>query len=330
LLRQECLALSKTRGGPAPIVVVDEVQKIPELLDEIHWLIENARVRFVLCGSSARKLKRGRANLLGGRALRYAMHPLVSAEVPDFDLETALNDGLLPPYHGRANARRRPAAYVGDYLKEEIQAEALTRNIGQFSRFLEIAALANGEIVRYANVARDCGVSAPTVRTYYEILEDTLLGRFVPGYVRRPKRRVVAAPRFYLFDVGVVGSLARRGRVRIGSELFGRAFEHFLFMELAAHSSYSNLGYSVTYWRTTSQLEVDFVLGDHEVAIEAKGTERIETHHLRGLRAIGEEYRFRRRVLVSCDPRRRAAAAGVEIVPWREFLRELWSGGAMS
>ena len=295
LLRQECLALSKARSGPAPIVVVDEVQKIPELLDEIHWLIENVRVRFVLCGSSARKLKRGRANLLGGRALRYEMHPLVSAEIPDFDLVTALNDGLLPPYHGKANARRRLAAYVGDYLKEEIQAEALTRNVGQFSRFLETAALANGEIVQYANLARDGGVSAPTVRTYYEILQDTLLGRFVPGYVRRYKRRVVAAPRFYLFDVGVVGSLARRGRVRIGSEL-----------------------------------KVDFVLGDHEVAIEVKGTERVETHHLRGLRAIGEEYRFRRRVLVSCDPRRRAAEGGIEIVPWREFLRELWSGGVMS
>jgi predicted AAA+ superfamily ATPase len=168
------------------------------------------------------------------------------------------------------------------------------------------------------------------VRSYYQILEDTLLGRFVPAFVKRAKRRVVAAPRFYLFDVGVVGALARRGRVRAGSELFGRALEHFVHMELAAHSSYSDLSYAVSYWRTASQLEVDFILGDHEVAIEIKGTERAETHHLHGLRAVGEEHRFRRRILVSRDPRRRAAEGGIEIIPWRQFLGELWSGGVMS
>ncbi len=303
-----------------------EVQKVPDLLDEIHWLIENTRLRFLLCGSSARKLERGRGNLLGGRAVRFDLHPLVSAEIPDLDLETALSDGLLPPHYAAHNAKRRLAAYVGDYLKEEIVAEALTRNIAQFSRFLEIAALSNGEVVQYANVARECGVSAPTVRAYYQILEDTLLGRFVPAFQKRPKRRVVAAPRFYLFDVGVVGSLTHRGPVRAGSELFGRALEHFLYMELAAHSAYSGLGYPICYWRTSSQLEVDFVLGDCQLALEVKATSRAETQHLRGLRAIGEEYRFRRRILVSCDPRRRVAEGGIEIVPWRDFLAELWSG----
>ena len=311
-------------------MIVDEVQKIPELLDEIHWLIENTRIRFIMCGSSARKLKRGHANLLGGRAVRYEMHPLVSEEIPDLDLETALNDGLLPPFYAASNVRRRLSAYVGDYLKEEIQAEALSRSVSQFSRFLETVALTNGEIVQYANVARDCGVSAPTVRAYYQILEDTLLGRFVPAFVKRPKRRVVTAPRFYLFEVGVVGALAHRGRVRMGSELFGRAFEHFVFMELVAHASYSGLGHPVSYWRTASQLEVDFVLGDHEVAIEVKGSSRAEPRHLRGLRAIGEEYRLRRRILVSCDPRRRIAEGGIEVIPWREFLKELWAGGVMS
>jgi predicted AAA+ superfamily ATPase len=330
LLREECLAMAGKSGRLDPIVIVDEVQKIPELLDEIHWLIENTRIRFIMCGSSARKLKRGHANLLGGRAVRYEMHPLVSTEIPELDLETALNDGLLPPFYGASNVGRRLSAYVGDYLKEEIQAEALSRNVSQFSRFLETAALTNGEIVQYSNVARDCGVSAPTVRAYYQILEDTLLGRFVPAFVKRPKRRVVAAPRFYLFDVGVVGALAHRGRVRMGSELFGRAFEHFVFMELVAHASYSGLGHPVSYWRTASQLEVDFVLGDHEVAVEVKGSSRAEPRHLRGLRAIGEEYRLRRKILVSCDPHRRVAEGGIEIIPWREFLSELWVGGVIS
>ncbi len=325
ILREECLAVVQS-GRADATVLVDEVQKVPDLLDEIHWLVENTRLRFVLCGSSARKLKRGRGNLLGGRAVRFDLHPLVSAEIPDLDLETALSDGLLPPHFAAPNVRRRLAAYVGDYLKEEIVAEALTRNVAHFSKFLEIAALSNGEIVQYANVARECGVSAPTVRAYYQILEDTLLGRFVPVFQKRPKRRVIAAPRFYLFDVGVVGSLTQRGRVRIGSELFGRALEHFLYMEIRAHAGYSGLGYPLSYWRTSSQLEVDFVLGDHEVAVEVKGTSRAETHHLRGLRAIGDEYGFRRRILVSCDPRRRVAESGIEIVPWKEFLAELWSG----
>jgi predicted AAA+ superfamily ATPase len=330
LLREECLVLARKPRQENAIVIVDEVQKVPDLLDEVHWLLENTSLRFVLCGSSARKLRRGRGNLLGGRALRYELHPVVSAEIPDFDLETALNTGALPPFYGAPNARKRLAAYVGDYLKEEIVAEALTRNVAHFSRFLEVAALANGEMVQFANVARECGVSAPTVRAYYQILEDTLLGRFVHAYQRRPKRRVILSPRFYLFDVGVVGSLARRGRVQIGSELFGRAFEHFVMMEITAHRSYSGLDYPVSYWRTASQLEVDFVLGEHAVAVEVKGTRSAQPHHLRGLHAIAEEYRFRRRILVSCDPRRRIADGGIEIVPWREFLAELWSGGVVS
>ena len=187
-------------------------------------------------------------------------------------METALNDGLLPPFYGSPISRKHLDAYVGDYLREEITAEAVTRNIPGFSRFLEIAALANGEIIQFSNVARECGVSSPTVRSYYQILEDTLIGRYVPSFQKRPKRRVIQAPRFYFFDVGVVGSLTRRGRIEPGSELFGRAFEHFLLMELSAHSSYSGLNYPISYWRTASQLEVDFILGENEVAVEIKGT----------------------------------------------------------
>ncbi|PIX22667.1 MAG: AAA family ATPase, partial [Deltaproteobacteria bacterium CG_4_8_14_3_um_filter_45_9] len=223
-------------------------------------------------------------------------------------------------------ARTRLEAYVGDYLQEEIAAEAATRNIPSFSRFLEVAAMGNGEMIQFTNIARECGVSAPTVKSYYQILEDTLLGKFIPAYQKRPKRRVILAPRFYFFDVGVVGLLTKRGRVEMGSELFGRAFEHFLFMELSAYASYSGHHYSISYWRTASQLEVDFILGDHEVVIEVKGASSAQPQHLKGLIAFGEEYRSRRRILVSCDPQPRSVMAGVEILPWRLFLEDLWSG----
>jgi len=326
LFREECLALAKPTDTKDRPVVVDEVQKVPDLLDEIHWLIENARLSFILCGSSARKLKRGHANLLGGRAIRYELFPLVFPEIPDFSLEKALNDGLLPPHYGSNMARTRLEAYVGDYLQEEIAAEAATRNIPSFSRFLEVAAMGNGEMIQFTNIARECGVSAPTVKSYYQILEDTLLGKFIPAYQKRPKRRVILAPRFYFFDVGVVGLLTKRGRVEMGSELFGRAFEHFLFMELSAYASYSGHHYSISYWRTASQLEVDFILGDHEVVIEVKGASSAQPQHLKGLIAFGEEYRSRRRILVSCDPQPRSVIAGVEILPWRVFLEDLWSG----
>ncbi len=326
LIRQECLALARRAETKDKPIIVDEVQKVPDLLDEIHWLMENAKLSFILCGSSARKLRRGHVNLLGGRAIRYELFPLVFSEIPDFSLEKALNDGLLPPHYGSHMARMRLEAYVGDYLKEEISAEAATRNIPGFSRFLEIAAMGNGEMIQFTNIARECGVSAPTVKSYYQILEDTLLGKFIPAYQKRPKRRVILAPRFYFFDVGVVGFLTKRGRVEAGSELFGKAFEHFLFMELSAYASYSGLHYPISYWRTASQLEVDFILGDHEVAIKVKGTSFAQAHHLKGLNAFGEEYRSRRHLLVSCDPQPRLPTGKIEILPWRVFLEDLWSG----
>ncbi|MBM4349290.1 MAG: ATP-binding protein [Deltaproteobacteria bacterium] len=326
LLREECLALARRPEARDRPVVVDEFQKVPDLLDEIHWLIENTKLSFILCGSSARKMKRGHANLLGGRAIRYELFPLVFPEIPDFSLEKALNDGLLPPHYGSHITRKRLEAYVGDYLQEEIAAEAATRNVPSFSRFLEIAAMGNGEMIQFNNIARECGVSAPTVKSYYQILVDTLLGKFVPAYQKGPKRRVILAPRFYFFDVGVVGFLTKRGRIEMGSELFGRAFEHFLFMELSAYASYSGLHYSISYWRTASQLEVDFILGDHEVVIEVKGTSSAQPQHLKGLIAFGEEYRSRRRILVSCDPQPRSVMAKIEILPWKTFLEDLWSG----
>jgi len=326
LIREECEALGLTGATQKTPIIVDEVQKVPELIDEIHWLIENRGLRFVLCGSSARRLRRSHGNLMGGRLLRRELHPLASAEIPDFSLARALNNGLMPRHYMSDSPGEHLQAYVGDYLKEEIAAEAVTRNVPAFSRFLEVAALSNGEMVNFTNIARDCGVSAPTAKEYFHIIEDTLLGSFLPAYCKRAKRRVIETPRFFFFDVGIVAQLTRRGHVGVGTELFGRAFEHLLFMEITAHAAYSGLAYPVFYWRTASQIEVDFVLGDHEVAIEVKSTERAHDGHLTGLRAFKEEHSVKRAILVSMDQTPRRTHDGIDILPWRVFLDQLWEG----
>jgi predicted AAA+ superfamily ATPase len=326
LLREELLAAGITADRQRDPVIIDEVQKIPELLDEVHWLIESKGIRFILCGSSARKLKRGHGNLLGGRALRYELFPLVFPEIPGFSLAKALNSGLLPRHYTTPVPRRLIQSYVGDYLKEEISAEALARNIGSFSRFLEVAAISNSEIINYQNIARECAISAPTVKSYFEILEDTLIGRFLPAFRVKAKRRVILAPKFYFFDVGILGALARRGAIQPGSELFGRAFEHFIVMEVMAHGSYSGLLYPTAYWRTASQFEVDLILGDHEAAIEIKSTAQPGDNQLKGLRAFREDFTVRKAILVCTAPRPRTTADGIDILPWEVFLQRLWGG----
>jgi predicted AAA+ superfamily ATPase len=311
-------------------IVLDEVQKVPQLLDEVHWLIENRGLRFVLCGSSARQLRRGQVNLLGGRAWRFQMHPLTSIELPRFDLLRALNRGLLPAHYLDERYRRSLAAYVTDYLKEEVFAEGLTRNVAAFSRFLDAVGFSHGELTNYANIARDCGVDAKTVREYYQILVDTLLGTFVEPYKRRRDRSVLGrAPKFYLFDVGVAGALTRRRIEEERGEEFGRAFEHFVLMEIVAHRSYRELDHPVRFWRTKSGLEVDFVLGDGEVAVEVKGSARVDPRELRPLRRFVEEHRPRRAIVVT-NERAPRVLDGIELLPWREFLARLWAGAIVS
>ncbi|MDD5674020.1 MAG: AAA family ATPase [Chitinivibrionales bacterium] len=320
--REECRAIVDKSLS----IIVDEVQKVPLLLDEIHWLIENEKLRFILCGSSARRVKRGHANLLGGRAVRYELFPLVYPEIPGFDLERALNHGLLPRHYSAEHAPRLIQSYVADYLQNEIVAESLVRSIPSFGRFLEIAALTNGELINYAGIASDCGVSAMGIKGYFQILEDTLLGRFLPAFRKRAKRRQVNAPKFYLFDVGIVAHLAKRGRVERGSELFGRAFEHFLFMELTAYLGYSEKLSPLSYWRTVTGFEVDFVIGEGEIAIEAKSSDVLRTRHFKSLRAFREEFKPRRSIIVSLDPAPRKTDDGIEILPWNIFLQRLWAG----
>jgi predicted AAA+ superfamily ATPase len=242
-------------------IVIDEVQKVPSLLDEIHWLIENKNLSFLLCGSSARKLKRGHANLLGGRAWRYELFPLVSAEIGSLDLLRALNQGLIPLHYLQdgPDSERSLKAYVQDYLKEEVFAEGLARNIPAFSRFLDAAAYSQGELVNYSNIARDCGVDSKTVREYYQIISDTLLGALVEPYKKRQERQVIGrAPKSYFFDVGVAGVLTRRRILEERGEAFGRAFEHLVFMELNAYRSYSGKDFPIHFWRTKSGQEGRF------------------------------------------------------------------------
>ncbi len=321
LMREEILS-AKHRVGP---VMIDEIQKIPALLDDVQWLIVNQRIPFILCGSSARKLKRSGANLLGGRALRYELFPLVSSEIDDFDLNRAINHGLIPRHYLHENPAQLIRAYIGDYLREEIAQEGIVRNLPSFGRFLEAASFSNGGVPVFKNIAQDCGVSEPTVKEYFKILEDTLIARFLPSFQKRPKRRVIQSPKFYYFDVGLANSLLKREGLGPGDERFGFAFEHFLFQELAAHRHYSGKDYPLAYWQTTSQLEVDFILGDPEVAIEAKAVKEVSSRHLKGLQAFREEYSVRKAIIVSLDKAPRKMGP-IDVLPWKDFLSRLWGG----
>ena len=322
-LRQEIQSANQ-----APFVVIDEIQKVPQLLDEVHWLHENRGIQFALCGSSARKVKRGAANLLGGRAVRYELSGLVSAELGnDWDLVRMLNHGYLPRIYLSKAPNRLLNPYVADYLREEVAAEGLVRKLPLFSQFLSIASLSDGEMINYSNIARECGVSSPTVKAYFDVLSDTLLGRWLPAYTKRPKRRVITSPKFYFSDVGVVNFLARRGSLSPGSPLFGKAFENWCHHELAAYNAYSESFAALSYWRLPSGIEVDFIINDMEVAIEAKSTQKVTSDHLKGLLRAKEDHpRLRRRMVICLEKKLRVTADGIEIVPVNDFVRLLWNG----
>ena len=319
-IRETVLALE-----PKTPVIIDEVQKIPRLLNEIHWLIENTKTQFILCGSSPRKILRKGENLPGGRALKFELLPLSYSEIPEFDLTKALNSGLIPNHYISNDPQKLLKAYIGNYLQDEIIAEAKLRNFPSFTRFLEVAALTNGEMVNYTNIASECGVSSPTVKAYFQILIDSMLGREVPSYKKKPKRRVIHAPKFYFFDLGIVNFLSRQFRIESGSPAFGKAFEHFLYMEIYAYSQYSGKDFPISYWRTASQLEVDFVLGQHEVTIEIKSSKHVNNRHLKGLKAFSQEYKVKKSIVVSQDAQPRLIN-NIVILPWEIFLKKLWNG----
>ncbi len=325
LVRKELLARANIRER----VIIDEIQLIPVLLGEVQWLITNHNIPFILCGSSPRKLRRTAANLLGGRALRLELFPLVYPEIHDFDLLRALNHGLMPRHYIQDNQQNLIQAYIGTYLKEEIAAESVVRNLPAFGRFLEVAAFSNGSIPVYKNIALDCGVSPPTVKEYFQILEDTMIARFLPCFQKKPKRRVYQSSKFYYFDLSLPNYLLKRKTVEPGNEIFGHVFEHFIFQELVAYLHYSRSDKHLYYWRTTSQMEVDFIIGDHEVAIEVKGTNEVKPNHCRGINAFCEEYTTKHNIIVSLDKRPRKIG-NIDVLPWKKFLEKLWAGGIVS
>ena len=310
------------------LVIIDEIAEVPELLNEAHRLIVSRNIIFILCGSSARKLKRKGHNTLGGRALPVYLYPLVSAEIPDFDIDRAVNFGMLPPYYLARNPRRRMAAYLDVYLKEEIKEEALVRSLESFNRFLEIAALTDGEIVNYKNIAQDCGIHATTVSAYFDILEDTLIGYRIPAYTKVMKRRLVQAPRFYYFDVGIANYLTHRKDLVRGTTDYGHAFEHLVIQELVAYLHYTHSEEKLTYWRTYNGLEVDAVLGDARVAIEIKSVEEVQPRHLKGLKAFGEEHPDCRLIIVSLDIFNRRIGS-IESIYVLDFFQQLWAGSIL-
>lgn len=310
-------------------VIIDEVQMLPNLLNAVHWLIVNRDIRFLLCGSSARKLKRLGANMLGGRAIRRQLFPLVSREIPDFDVVKAVNNGMLPRHYLIKDPWNRLEGYIGNYLQQEIEAEALSRNLSTFSRFLEVAALTDGEMVNYNSIATDCGASANTIKAYFDILQETMIGYMIPAFRNVQKRRLIKAPKFYFFDIGIVNYLCNRRKLEPGSADFGHGFEHLIVQELMAYLSYTHSRKSLSYWRTTSGYEVDIIYGDAEVAIEVKSSTEVQSRHIKGLKAFSEEHPAARTIIVSLDTAYRKMGQ-VEVWPVTQFLNALWNGDILN
>ena len=307
------------------LVIVDEIQKVPELLDVVHSLMVERGLFFILSGSSSRKLKRLGANTLGGRAILETLYPLVWPEVTDFQIDRAVQNGMLPRHYVVVDATKRLSGYVKVYLDEEIREEGEVRQLDAFERFMEVAAISDGEMLNYANIAADCGVSAKTVKSYFQILYDTLIGYEIPAFRKEIKRKVVQAPRFYYFDVGLANYLMGRHTLKRGTDDYGHAFEHLVVQEIVAYRGYNDKRDIISYWHTYDHKEVDVIVGDAEVAIEIKSTEHVETKHRKGLKAFREEHPDSRLILVSLDPITRRSG-DVELICVLDFFRMLWGG----
>jgi len=338
LLRQELSSAQFKKS----LVIIDEIQKVPELLNEVHWLIENKKLVFGLCGSSAKKLKVGHTNLLGGRADRFELFGFVSAELKsDFSLIQTLNKGYLPGIFSTKKPKRALKSYCEDYLKEEIAHEGLVQNFSVFNHFLEISALSDSEPVNFINIARECGVSAVTAKKYFYLLKDTLIADFLPCYRKKPKRRTAVSPKFYFSDVGVVNHLAKRFDLQPGNSLFGKAFENWIHHELKSYLSYRELTYDLSYWRLSNGTEVDFIVGDMLIAIEVKAKKKITWQDLKGLRELKKDYPFvKKRFVVCMEPQARVVMGesptkddtshNIEILPYNLFTQKLWSDSLFS
>ena len=309
-------------------VIIDEVQRIPELLNEVHRLIEDEQIRFLLTGSSARKLKRGKANLLAGRAFKSEMFPLTWFELSKnkkFKLKPYLRWGGLPLAYLGKHASEYLYNYVDTYLKEEIQAEAIVRSLPNYTRFLQSSALNNAQLLNYTKVASDAGLSPNTVRDYYQILEDTLIGFSVAPWTKSIKRKAIQTAKFYFFDTGLVHALCETESLEPNSDLFGRAFEQFIACEIRACLSYKNIRRPLKYWRSKSGFEVDFIIGD-KTAVEIKSSKKVTSRDHKGLKALSEEKNWKHLIIVSRDPLKAKFKNKIQHLHWELFLKKLWSG----
>ncbi|MBI4406159.1 MAG: ATP-binding protein [Deltaproteobacteria bacterium] len=305
-------------------VVLDEIQKVPALLDEVHRLIEERKIRFLLSGSSARKLKATGVNLLGGRAWIANLFSLTCHEIPNFDLDRYLRYGGLPHVYLSDYPDDELQAYVATYINEEIKMEGLVRKIPAFLSFLRMAALTNTQQVNFTKLGNDAGVSATTIREYYGILEDTLIGVVLEPWSKSKKRKAVSTGKFYFFDTGVCHTLADTKALDRNSDLYGRSFEHWVFMELRAYLSYTQRKEKLRFWRSQDQKEVDFVIGD-EIGIEVKSTKKLSSAHYSGIHALQEEGLVKRFCMVSHESVN-TKKGNVLSLHWKSFAQKLWNG----
>lgn len=321
ILRQEV----EVRNLRDCIIIIDEIQKCPELLDEVHFLIEERNIRFLLTGSSARKLRSSGVNLLGGRATQRHFHPFNFEEIgnhPNYNLSYIFEHGLLPSMFLSSNIEEDLSAYVDTYLTEEIAAEGFSRNIPNFARFLTVASVSNSQLINYTNIASDSQVPVQTVKQWFQVLEDTLLGYQVESFTNTKKRKAITTSKFYFFDIGIARALRNIPTPKENTTEFGEYFEHLICMELKSWIDYKHPRSKLTYWRSTSNMEVDFCV-DEEIAIEVKSSPNVTEKHLKGLKALREEGIFNRYVVV-CQEEHPRIIDGIEILPWKYFFEELW------
>lgn len=306
------------------MAVIDEIQRIPILLNEVHELIENQGFKFLLTGSSARSLKRENANMLGGRAGSVNFYPLSFSEILDFDLEKYLTWGGLPRVYLSSEPENELEAYIKTYLEEEIRLEANVRNLAPFHRFLKTAALCNGQLINYAAIASDAAVPASTVKQYFEILKDSLIATTLEPWIESKKRKAIQTGKFYFFDPGVTHFLAGTEKIDRNSNLWGESFEQFILMEIKTYASYKRKKTELCFWRSVDKYEVDFIINS-KIAIEVKSTKKITKAHLKGLQALQQENILSTFFIVSDDPIQ-TLANGIHAISWRKFLTMLWAG----
>lgn len=315
-----------------PIVIIDEVQKLPGLLDEVHDLIETDKsLRFILTGSSARKLKKGGVNLLGGRAARFHFYPICFPELGELGgrWKERTTYGALPSIIDSSEPMEDLRDYVGLYIREEVIAEGLVRSVEHFARFLDFAALCNAEQINFTSIASDAQLSPSTVRSYFEILGDTLIGHSLPAFLATKKRKAMTTAKFYFFDCGVVNALLGRKEVAPGTPEYGKMLEQALFIELRSYLDYKRIDKKLEYWRSTSQFEVDFLVYSNlkdVVAIEVKAGGNPSLKDFKGLKALGEEFELAKKIVVCTATVPRKTEEGIEVLPVEFFLKRLWAG----